>query len=185
MTEKEKMISGKIYDANHDCQLLSERRDCKILLNQLNNTISDDKRFEILHKIIAKCGEYITIKSPFYCDYGYNIEIGENFYMNVGCVILDEAKVCFGDNVFIGPNCNFYTACHPLDVKSRNIGLEYAKPITIGDNVWLGGNVTILPGVTIGNNCVIGAGSVVTKDVPPNTVYAGNPARKIKDLAPN
>ena len=105
--------------------------------------------------------------------------------MNVGCVILDEAKVCFGDNVFIGPNCNFYTACHPLDVKSRNIGLEYAKPITIGDNVWLGGNVTILPGVTIGNNCVIGAGSVLTKDVPPNTVYAGNPARKIKDLAPN
>lgn len=108
--------------------------------------------------------------------------IGENFYMNVGCVILDEAKVTFGDNVFIAPNCGFYTAGHPLDVERRNTGLEYARPINVGNNVWIGGNVVVLPGVTIGDNCVIGGGSVVTNDIPSNSVAVGNPARVIKTI---
>ena len=122
------------------------------------------------------------IEQPFMCDYGYNIEIGENFYANHNLIILDGNKVTFGDNVFIAPNCAFYTAGHPLDPEQRNKGLEYAKPIEIGDNVWIGGNVVVLPGVKIGDNCVIGAGSVVTKDVPENSVAVGNPCKVIRKL---
>lgn len=122
---------------------------------------------------------------PFHCDYGYNIEIGENFFANYNCVILDGAKVTFGDNVFIAPNCSFYTAGHPIDVLQRNQGLEYALPIKIGNNVWIGGNVTVLPGVTIGDNTVIGAGSLVNKDIPSNVVAAGNPCRVIREITEN
>lgn len=116
------------------------------------------------------------------CDYGYNIELGENFYSNHNLIILDCAKVSFGDNVFIAPNCAFYTAGHPLDYVTRNKGLEYAKPIKVGNNVWIGGNVIVLGGVTIGNNVVIGAGSVITKNIPDNTLAYGIPAKKIKEL---
>lgn len=112
------------------------------------------------------------LEQPFYCDYGYNIEIGENFYANMNCVILDEAKVTFGDNVFIAPSCGFYTAGHPLDVEQRNRGLEYARPIRVGNNVWIGAQVCVLPGVTIGDNTVIGAGSVVNRDIPANKQIA-------------
>ena len=122
------------------------------------------------------------IEQPFHCDYGYNIEIGENFYANVNCVVLDEAKVKFGDNVFVAPNCGFYTAGHPIDAAERNKGLEYARPITVGDNVWIGAGVTVLPGVTIGDNCVIGAGSVVVKDIPANCIAVGNPCKVIKTI---
>ena len=115
------------------------------------------------------------------CDYGYNIEIGENFYSNHNLIILDANKVKFGNNVFIAPNCGFYTAGHPLDYEIRNKGLEYAKPITVGNNVWIGGNVIVLPGVTIGDNVIIGAGSVVTKDIPDNKIAYGNPCRIIRD----
>ena len=116
------------------------------------------------------------------CDFGYNIEVGENFYANHGCVILDCAKVTFGDNVFIAPNCGFYTAGHPIDSKRRNAGLEYAHPITVGNNVWFGGGVQVMPGVTIGNNVVIGSGSVVTKDIPDNVVAAGNPCKVLRAI---
>lgn len=116
------------------------------------------------------------------CDYGYNIHFGRNFYTNHNLVILDTATVKFGDNVFIGPNCGFYTAGHPVDVKQRNSGLEYAKPITVGNNVWFGGNVIVLPGVTIGDNTIIGAGSVVTKDIPANVIAVGNPCKVIKSI---
>ncbi len=116
------------------------------------------------------------------CDYGYNIELGKNFYSNHNLIILDCAKVTFGDNVFIAPNCGFYTAGHPLDYETRNKGLEWAKPITVGNNVWIGGNVVVLGGVTIGNNVVIGAGSVVTKDIPDNSLAYGVPAKIMKKL---
>ena len=122
------------------------------------------------------------IMPNFYCDYGFNIEIGEKFYSNHNLVILDANKVEFGDNVFIGPNCGFYTSGHPLDYQTRNKGLEYAKPIKVGSNVWIGGNVCVMPGVTIGDNVVIGAGSVVNKDIPSNCVAVGNPCKVIKEI---
>lgn len=136
----------------------------------------------MIKQIIGKTQNKYWIEQSFYCDYGYNIEIGENFYSNHNLVILDCAKVKFGDNVFIGPNCGFYTAEHPIDVETRNKGLEYAKPITIGNNVWICGGVNVLSGVNIGNNVVIAAGAVVTKDVPNNCVIGGVPAKILKKL---
>lgn len=183
-TEKDKMLRGEIYDANNDASLIAERNACKSVLHEINSLspAQDCRRYELLRKIMgAHKGKFI-IESPFHCDYGYNIEVGENFYMNVGCVILDEAKVKFGDNVFIAPNCAFYTAGHPFDVEQRNKGLEYAKPIKVGNNVWIGGNVVFVPGVTIGDNCVIGAGSVVTKDIPSNSLAVGNPCKVIRKI---
>ncbi len=183
-SEKDKMLRGELYDANYDSFLIAERKACKLVLHEINVMSPDDegKRNELFRKIFGKINGQFIIESPFHCDYGYNIELGENFYMNVNCVILDEAKVRFGDNVFIAPNCAFYTAGHPLDMEQRNKGLEYAKPITVGNNVWIGGNGVVLPGVTIGDNCVIGAGSVVVKDIPANTLAVGNPCKVIRSL---
>lgn len=184
MTEKEKAKAGILYDANYDPELLAERAACKELCFLYNNTrpSQTEERTTLLRRLFGKTGDTFCIEPPFQCDYGYNIEIGENFYMNVNCVILDGAKVTFGDNVFIAPGCGFYTAGHPLDVEQRNKGLEYARPITVGNNVWIGAQACLLPGVTIGDNCVIGAGSVVTKDIPANSVAAGNPCRVIRKL---
>ena len=134
-----------------------------------------------MKKILKKTKEHFTIMSPFYCDLG-NIEIGENFYANYNCVILDGAKVTFGDNVFIAPNCCFSTAGHPLDIEQRNQGLEYAYPIHVGDNVWIGANVTVLAGVTIGSGSVIGAGAVVNRDIPENVIAVGNPCRVLRQI---
>ena len=173
MTEKEKRDQNMLYDANYDKTLEEERLKIKDLCFKYNN-IEPSKRQErtkLIKEILGKTKENIIIESNFYCDYGYNIFVGENFYMNHNCVILDAAKVEFGDNVFIGPNCSFFTAGHPIEVEKRNKGLEYAKPIKIGNNVWFGGNVSVLPGVTIG------AGSVVTKDIPDNVVAYGNPCK--------
>ncbi len=183
-TEKEKMLKGELYDANYDKSLIQERTDCKILCFQHNNLSPEkiNEREILIRKILGKTKEKFLIEQPFMCDYGYNIEIGENFYSNHNLIILDCAEVTFGDNVFIAPNCAFYTAGHPLDWVTRNKGLEYAKPIRVGNNVWIGGNVVVLGGVTIGNNVVIGAGSVVTKDIPDNSLAYGVPARKIKEL---
>ena len=183
-SEKEKMLSGEIYDANNDLQLIAERDNCKEICFEFNNTRPSNKeqRREIIEKLLGKTSENYLVEQPFYCDYGYNIEIGENFFSNYNLVILDEAKVSFGNNVFIAPNCSFYTAGHPLDVEQRNQGLEYARPIVIGNNVWIGGDVTVLPGVTIGDNTTIGAGSVVTKDIPANVLAAGNPCQIMRYL---
>lgn len=183
MTEKEKMLASVLYDANNEV-LLNERTLCKDLCFDFNNTKPSDteKQKEIMHKILGNIKGDFFITAPFWCDYGYNIEIGENFYTNHNCVILDCGKVTFGDNVFIGPDCGFYTAGHPIDYKTRNTGLEYAKPITIGNNVWFGGGVKVMPGVTIGNNVVIGSGSIVTKDIPDNVVAAGNPCHVIRSI---
>ncbi|MBP2615311.1 sugar O-acetyltransferase [Chryseobacterium jejuense] len=187
MTEKEKCAGGLLYNANYDQELIQERIACKDLCQEYNGLKNSDveKRVEIICNILGSVKGNICIEPMFWCDYGYNIEVGENFYANHNLVILDCARVTFGDNVFIGPNCSFYTAGHPLDAKQRNAGLEYAHPITVGDNVWLGGNVVVLPGVTIGNNAVIGAGSVVTKDIPENVVAVGNPCRIVKNIEGN
>ena len=184
MDEKEKMQSGVLYDANNDYTLFKDRIRCKTLCHKYNNLPPEkiQKRKKLLKKIIGKTKENFWIEQSFWCDYGYNIELGENFYANHNFVVLDPGKVTFGDNVFIGPNCSFYTAQHPLDVETRNRGLEYAFAITVGDNVWFGGNVTVLPGVTIGSNTVIGAGSVVTKDLPSGVLAAGNPCRVIREI---
>ena len=178
MTEKEKMLKGELYDANNDKSLIEERIKCKMLCFQYNN-LSPDKtkeRKELIKKIVGKTKGDFLIEQPF------NIEIGKNFYSNHNLIILDCAKVTFGDNVFIAPNCGFYAASHPIDYETRNKGLEFAKPIKVGNNVWIGGNVVVLGGVTIGNNVVIGAGSVVTKDVPDNSIAYGVPAKKIKNI---
>ena len=184
MSEKEKMLNGELYMPENDETLFNERIKCKTLCHKYNSLSPGkiEERKELIKQIIGKTQNKYWVEQPFYCDYGYNIEIGENFYSNHNLVILDCAKVKFGDNVFIGPNCGFYTAEHPLDSKTRNKGLEYAKSIIVGDNVWIGGGAHILSGVKVGNNVVIAAGAVVTKDVPDNCVVAGVPAKKIKDL---
>lgn len=184
MTEKEKMLNGLLYDANYDKNLILERNHSKALCAKFNNTPYEDleTRQHLLKKLLGSVKNNFTIEPSFWCDYGYNIELGENFYSNHNLVILDGAKVSFGDNVFIAPNCGFYTAGHPLSVSERNKGLEYAKPIKVGNNVWIGANVIVLPGVTIGDNCTIGAGSVVVKDIPANSLAVGNPCRVIRQI---
>lgn len=178
------MLAYEVYNANYDEELIRERTLVQDLCFEYNNLLPSKKeqREELLKKIVGKTTGNFLVEQPFWCDYGYNIELGDNFYSNHGLTILDGGKVKFGDNVFIGPNCSFYTAGHPLDYRVRNEGLEYVKPIIVGDNVWFGGNVVVVPGVTIGSNVVIGAGSVVTKDVPSNVVAVGNPCRVIKNL---
>ena len=185
MTEKEKCREGLLYNPNFDKELINERNICKTLCQEYNKTeyLDAEKRNQLIKKMFGKTQNNFLIEQPFWCDYGYNIEIGENFYSNHNLVILDGAKIIFGNNVFIGPNCGFYTAGHPINVIERNEGLEYAKPINIGNNVWLGGNVVVMPGVTIGNNTIIGAGSVVTKDIPSNVIAVGNPCKVLKEIS--
>ena len=174
-----KMVNGELYNQSKINHLLM---NCKEILYDYNNLRPKEleKRKEIIRKLFRKTGEEFNIESPFFCDYGFNITIGENFYANHNLVILDGAEVIFGDNVFIGPNVGIYTAGHPIDVELRNNGIEYAKTIKIGNNVWLGGNVCIMPGVTIGDNVTIGGGAVVTKDIPSNVTAFGNPCKVYK-----
>ena len=185
MTEKEKVAAGLLYDANYDPQILKERARAKDLCLDYNLTRSTqaDKRLRLLRELLAVCHDDIVIEPPFYVDYGFNIRTGKAFYANHNLVILDGAPVTFGDHVFIGPNCCFSTAGHPMDPAQRNAGLEYAKPITVGSNVWIGMGVQVLPGVTIGDNAVIGAGSVVTKDIPAGALAYGVPCRPVKQIA--
>ena len=185
MTEKEKQQAGMLYDANHDPEVLEELHRCEQECFEINQIPPNNReeRIRRLKKLFGKTGDGFIVVAPFFCDYGYNIKVGDHFFANAYCVILDEAEVTFGDNVFIAPSCSFYTAGHPLDVKQRNKGLEYAKPIHVGDNVWIGGNVTVCPGVTIGSNVTIGAGSVVTHDIPDNVLAAGNPCKVIRKLS--
>lgn len=183
MTEKEKMQGQMLYDANDEV-LLEERTRAKELChayNQLSPADTEGQR-EILRRLLGKTGSSFYITAPFWCDYGYNITLGENFYANHNLVILDCGRVTFGDNVFVAPNCGFYTAGHPIDFARRNRGLEYAYPITVGSNVWIGGGVQVMPGVRIGDNVVIGGGSVVVRDIPDNSVAVGNPCRVIRAI---
>lgn len=183
-SEKEKLRQGRLYDANNDMELIAERQACRMACHEYNHLLPSEmeRRKDIIVRLFGKTGREFLIEQPFYCDYGYNIEIGENFYANVNCVILDGAKVKFGHNVFVAPNCGFYTAGHPFNVEQRNSGLEYARPITIGNNVWIGAQVCVLPGVTIGDNCVVGAGSVVNRDIPAGSLAVGNPCRVVRKL---
>lgn len=182
-TEKQKAAEGLLYDANNDPELQQEMLQTRCLLHEYNLLPPDrtDERDRLIRRIVHM-GEGGCIISPFYCDYGYHIHIGHNFFANTNLVILDGADVTIGDNVFIAPNVGIYTAGHPLDATTRNKGLEYALPVTIGDNVWIGAGVSILPGVTIGDGCVIGAGSVVNRSIPPSTLAVGNPCRAIRHI---
>lgn len=184
MREKEKMGYGMLYQANDDKELLTLRTKCKDICFEFNHLrpSQTNEQQALIRKLLGKIKGNFTVTAPFWCDYGFNIEIGDSFYMNHNCVILDEAKVTFGDHVFIAPNCGFYTAGHPLDVEQRNQGLEYAYPITIGNHVWIGAGVSVLPGVTIGSDTVIGAGSVVNRDIPSGVVAVGNPCRVIRQI---
>jgi len=184
MTEMEKAAAGMLYDANYDEELILQRQNAKYALYQHNrmDPRATAKRKQLLKNLLGKTGDQFLIEQPFYCDYGYNIEIGENFYSNFNLIILDGAKVTIGNNAFIAPNVGIYTAGHPMDAERRNQGLEYALPVTIGDNVWISAGVSILPGVTIGSNSVIGAGSVVVKNIPANVLAAGNPCRVIREI---
>ena len=182
--EKQKMLKGELYSAGLDISLYCQKQFCKKQCFKFNS-LSPEKiiqRNSILTKLLGKIGKSFLIEQPFLCDYGYNIEIGENFCSGHNLLILDPAKVTFGNNVFVGPNCGFYTSIHPIDAETRELGIEYAKPITVGNNVWFGANVSVLPGVSIGDNAVIGAGSVVNKDIPSNTMAAGNPCAIIKNI---
>ena len=183
MTEKEKMLQGLLYDASSE-ELTQERLAAKELCFAYNRTpLSDETRQrELMRRLLGAAGERFTILAPFWCDYGCNITIGEDFFANHNTVILDCAKVTFGDHVFVAPNCGFYTAGHPLDAERRDQGLEYARPITVGDNVWIGAGVQVMPGVTIGSNVVIGGGSVVVKDIPDGVLVVGNPCRVVRTL---
>lgn len=184
LTEKEKAKRGLLYNANYDKELLRERDHAKGLIYEYNSShpLDYDKRKSIIRKLFGEIKGDFLIESPFHCDYGYNIFIGENFYANIGCVILDGAKVSIGSNVFLAPYVGLYTAGHPLDVARRNEGLEYARPVTVGDNVWIGAGASVLPGVAIGGDTVIGAGSVVTKDIPSGVLAVGNPCRVIREI---
>ena len=182
-TEKEKMIAGEKYFPVTE-ELTNDRTRAKDLCYKFNSLPNSETeaRKAILKELFGKCEDDIAIESNFFCDYGYNITAGRGFYINHNCVILDCAQVTFGDRVLIGPNCGFYTAIHPITAKERATLAETAKPITVGNDVWIGGNVTVLPGVTIGDNAVIGTGSVVTKNIPSNVLAFGNPCRVIKSL---
>ena len=182
-TEKEKMLSGELYDAL-DEQLLNERTTARLLLKKLNDARADDHETirNAFQDLIPAAAKDLWIQPPFYCDYGYNIETGEKVFLNFNCVILDVRKVSIGSRTLFGPHVQLYTATHPMNYAERAAGLEYAKPIVIGDDVWIGGNVVVCPGVTIGHRSVIGAGSVVTRSIPDDVFAAGNPCKVIRPV---
>ena len=183
MTEKEKSLSGMIYDASMDNGMHEEIYRTRCLIHRLNAISPEQKeeRDRLLHSIIDMAPDGLIVP-PFFCDYGFNIHIGKKFFANTNLCILDEAPVTIGDNVFIAPNVGLYTAGHPLDVKRRNEWKEYAYPITIGNNVWIGAQCVILPGVTIGDDTVVAAGSVVNRSLPAGVLAAGNPCRVIRGI---
>lgn len=180
------MLSGRRYNAAHPdlITLLEATREAIYDFNTLRPGMKAERE-AILRRLLGACGANIHVNSPFRCDYGVNIRVGENFFANFNLTILDEAPVTIGDNAFIGPNVGIYTACHPLEAEERNRQIEWAEPVTIGNNVWIGGGATILPGVTLGDNVVVGAGAVVTKSFPSDCLIAGNPARIIRKIEQN
>ena len=183
MTEKEKMIKGEMYNPS-DKELLELRFKARILTEEYNKTSikDEEKREKLLKELFGSTGEKIYIEPTFNCDYGCNIHVGENFYANYNCVFLDVCPIIIGDNCFVAPQVGIYTATHPINPKDRISGREFGKPVKIGDNCWIGGHSTILPGVSLGNNVVVAAGAVVTKSFQDNVVIGGNPARILKKI---
>lgn len=183
MNEKEKMMNGKLYRA-YDEDLFRERQNAKRVIFEFNSLHPGEieKRDNLIRSLFGKVRDKFFIEPPFRCDYGYNINIGENFYSNYNCTILDCAEVLIGDNVLFGPNVSLYTAGHPIHFETRNEGLEYSLSIVIGNNVWIGGGAIINPGITIGDNVVIGSGSIVTKDIPSDSLAVGNPCKVIRKI---
>ena len=184
MTEKEKMLLGMYYKAS-DKDLTEERNTARSLAAEYNSTAPTEleRREDILKKLFKKCGRNIYIEPPFYCDYGSNIALGDNVYINFDCIILDVCNVTIGNNVFIAPRVSIFAATHPIDADIRNSLLEFGSPVNIGNSVWIGGNTVINPGVSIGGGSLIGSSSVVTKDIPPNVIACGNPCRVIRQIS--
>jgi maltose O-acetyltransferase len=182
-SEKQKMLEGELYEP-WDEELMKERERARYLVRQFNSTseIEYDKRIELIKQMFGSAGEKVYMEPNFRCDYGYNIHVGDNFFANFDCVILDVCEVRFGDNCMLAPGVHIYTATHPVNPYERIKGPEFGKSVTIGDNAWIGGGAIINPGVTIGDNVVVASGAVVTKDVPSNVVVGGNPARVIKEI---
>ncbi|MGI8349522.1 maltose acetyltransferase domain-containing protein [Niallia circulans] len=182
-TEKEKMVNGDFYNPA-DPELIKDRNNARKLTRIFNESIEteDNIRSVLLKQLFGSTGTNIFIEPTFRCDYGYNIHVGENFFANFDCVFLDVCEIRIGDNCFIAPGVHIYTATHPLNAQERIAGIEYGKPVNIGNNVWMGGRAVINPGVSIGNNVVVASGAVVTKDVPDNVVIGGNPARILKKI---
>ena len=181
MTEKERMLAGKLYMAD-DPELRADDARKLSLLRRIRQTDDPGEIRPLFRELLGHIGEDFWIQPPFYCDYGKHIHIGEHFYANYDCVMLDVCDITIGDDVFLAPRVNIYTAAHPIDAGVRNSELEYGKPVTIGSSVWIGGNTVINPGVTIGDNVVIGSGSVVTHDIPSGVVAAGNPCRILRSI---
>lgn len=177
------MLAGRLYQPL-DPQLTEDRVRARLLLKALNDSREDavEERARILKELFPDAGEGLWLQPPFYCDYGFNIKLGERVFFNFNCVVLDITPVTIGNRTLIGPNVQLYAAMHPMDHKERASGLEFGKPITIGDDVWIGGSAVVCPGVSIGDRSVIGAGSVVTKNIPPDVFAAGNPCRVIRSL---
>jgi maltose O-acetyltransferase len=182
-TEKQKMIAGEMYNPM-DKELMDDRIQARLLLKKLNDTAEDNlqDRSNYQQQLLPNASPDLWLQPPFYCDYGYNITIGERVFFNFNCVVLDVAPVTIGNRTMFGPNVQIYAATHPMNHVERSSGLEYGKPIVIGEDVWVGGSVIICPGVTIGDRSVIGAGSVVTKDIPSDSFAAGNPCRVIRKI---
>ncbi|MDT8306365.1 MAG: sugar O-acetyltransferase [Anaerolineae bacterium] len=182
-TEKEKMLAGELYNAL-DPELAAERRRARLLTRRLNDSADDEEalRRALLQELFGSSGANLWLEPPFYCDYGSNIHVGDNVFFNFNCVVLDVAEVTIGSGTMFGPAVQIYTATHPIEAQERMKGLEAGQPIRIGAEVWVGGGAIILPGVTIGDRSVIGAGAVVTRDVPPDVFAAGNPCRVVKEL---
>lgn len=182
MTEKEKMLLGEMYNPA-DAELAAERLHARRLCKAIHDTDPGNVRErDILFRKLIQAKGSLLIESPFFCDYGYNIQVGKNFFANFNCVFLDVMPIHIGNNVLLGPGVHIYTATHPTNPQERLTFLESAKPVIIGNNVWIGGGAIICPGVTIGDNCTIGAGSVVTKDIPANSIAVGNPCEVIKSI---
>lgn len=183
MTEKEKALAGLEF-MRGSRELKAKRDAAELLCFRLNQTSPEDgeKRQEILRQLLPNAGENCFIKPPFFCDYGEYITLGRNFFANYNCKLIDGGQIIFGDNVLVGPDCTFVTPTHPIDPQRRRAGYQQYKPITVGNNVWFGAGVLVCPGVTIGDDCVIGAGSVVTRDIPAGSVAVGNPCKVIRKV---